>query len=112
MFADAAGIPEWDLLEAKALKEALGDSASKVPVTAPKSMSAAYAGGAALDVAAALLAMRDGVIPPTINLEQPAEGCELDFVTGSPRKAELATVLVVARGYGGFNSALVLRPAS
>ena len=113
VFADAAGIPEWDLLEAKALKEALGDSASKVPVTAPKSMCGRlYAGGAALDVAAALLAMRDGVIPPTINLEQPAEGCELDFVTGSPRKAELATVLVVARGYGGFNSALVLRPAS
>ena len=105
--------PGVDLLEAKALKEALGDSASKVPVTAPKSMCGRlYAGGAALDVAAALLAMRDGVIPPTINLEQPAEGCELDFVTGSPRKAELATVLVVARGYGGFNSALVLRPAS
>ena len=60
----------------------------------------------------ALLAMRDGVIPPTINLDQPADGCELDFVTGSAREAQLDTVLVIARGFGGFNSALVLRRAS
>ena len=44
-----------------------------------------YAGGAPLDVAAALLAMRDGVLPPTINLDEPAEGCDLDFVTGKKR---------------------------
>ncbi len=113
VFADAAGIPEWDLLEAKAIKEAFGERASDVPVTAPKTMvGRLYAGGAALDVATALLAMRDGVIPPTINLDQPADGCELDFVTGSAREAQLDTVLVIARGFGGFNSALVLRRAS
>ena len=59
-------------------------------------------------MAAAVLAMRDGVIPPTVNLHEPADGCELEFVT-SAREAQLATVLVVARGYGGFNAALVLR---
>ena len=68
-----------------------------------------YAGGASLDVAAALLAMRDGKLPPTVNLDEPAEGCELDFVTGSAREADLGTVLVAARGYGGFNAALVLK---
>jgi 3-oxoacyl-(acyl-carrier-protein) synthase len=60
-----------------------------------------------------MLAMRDGVIPPTINLAEPADGCDgLDFVTGSAREAEVGTVLVNARGYGGFNSALVLRRGS
>jgi len=110
IFADAAGLPEDDAIEAKAIKEVLGKGAAKVPVTAPKTMvGRLYAGGAPLDVAAALLSMRDGVIPPTINLDQPADGNDLDFVTGEARQAKVETVLVNARGYGGFNSALVLR---
>jgi minimal PKS chain-length factor (CLF/KS beta) len=110
VFADASGIPEWDRLEADAIKQAFGKRASEVPVTAPKSgVGRLYAGGASLDIAAALLSMRDGVIPPTINLDQPADGCDLAFVTGSPREAEVRTALVSARGYGGFNGALVLR---
>jgi 3-oxoacyl-(acyl-carrier-protein) synthase len=56
------------------------------------------------------MAMRDGLIPPTVNLDQPADGYDLDFVT-SARQAELGAVLVAARGYGGFNAALVLRRA-
>jgi 3-oxoacyl-(acyl-carrier-protein) synthase len=108
VFADAMGIPEADAVEAGAIKEVFGDHA--VPVTAPKTMvGRLYAGGASLDVAAALLAMRDGVLPPTVNLDEPADGCDLDFVTGSARQLELGTVLVLARGYGGFNAALVLR---
>ncbi len=110
IFADAFGVPEYDALEAAAIKIAFGDHARSVPVSAPKSMvGRLYAGGASLDVAAAALALRDGVIPPTVNLDDPADGCDLDFVTGAPRDAELATVLIVARGYGGFNAALVLR---
>jgi 3-oxoacyl-(acyl-carrier-protein) synthase len=113
VFADAAGIPEWDRIEAGAIKQVFGRRASEVPVTAPKSgVGRLYAGGASLDVAAAVMAMRDGVIPPTINLDQPAEGCDLELVTGSARKADVETVLVNARGYGGFNGALVLRRAS
>jgi minimal PKS chain-length factor (CLF/KS beta) len=109
VFADAFGVPEWDALEVSAIKQALGKHATTVPVTAPKSMvGRLYAGGASLDVAAAALAMRDGTIPPTINLDEPGEGFDLDFVT-SARKAQLGTVLVLARGYGGFNAALVLR---
>jgi 3-oxoacyl-(acyl-carrier-protein) synthase len=109
VFADGFGVPEFDALEVAAVKEALGARARAVAVTVPKTMvGRLYAGGAPLDVAAAVLAMRDGVIPPTINLDEPAEGCDLEFVT-ERREAELATVLVVARGYGGFNGALVLR---
>lgn len=106
VFADAAGVLELDVAEAQAIRDVLGD---EVPVTAPKTMvGRLLAGGAPLDVAAAALAMRDGVLPPTINLDSPAEGCELNFVTEA-REAKLGTVLVNARGFGGFNSALVLR---
>jgi minimal PKS chain-length factor (CLF/KS beta) len=84
-----------------------------MPVVAPKSgVGRMYAGGASLDAAAALLAIRDGVLPPIVNLDQPADGPGLDFVTGSERSAELGTILVNARGLGGFNSALVLRRVS
>jgi 3-oxoacyl-(acyl-carrier-protein) synthase len=110
VFADALGVPQADALEAKAIKEVFGKRVGDLPVTAPKAaVGRLYAGGAALDVAAALLAMRDGRLPPTINLDEPADGCDLSFVTGSAREAELGTVLVNARGFGGFNGALVLR---
>jgi act minimal PKS chain-length factor (CLF/KS beta) len=68
-----------------------------------------YAGGASLDVAAALLTMRDNRIPGIVNLEQPAPGSDFDFVRGKAREAAVNTVLINARGFGGFNSALVLR---
>ena len=110
VFADAAGTPESDRLEAMAIRAVFGRRTSELPVTAPKSMvGRLYAGGAALDVAGALLTMRDGVIPPTINLDEPAEGCDLAFVTGAAQKADVRTALVCARGYGGFNGALVVR---
>jgi minimal PKS chain-length factor (CLF/KS beta) len=110
VFADAAGLPEADVGEAKAIKKVFGDGADGVPVTAPKTMvGRLYAGGASLDVATALLAMRDGVIPPTINLDEPADGCDLNFVIGTAREAEVRTALVLARGFGGFNGALVLQ---
>jgi minimal PKS chain-length factor (CLF/KS beta) len=111
IFADAFGVPEFDRAEVAAIKAALGKRAREVPVTAPKTMvGRLYAGGASLDVAAAVLAMRDGKIPPTLNLDDPAEDFDLDFVT-APRDVELGTVVVLARGYGGFNAALVLRRA-
>jgi minimal PKS chain-length factor (CLF/KS beta) len=111
VFADGFGVPEFDAAEVAAIEKALGKRAGEVPVTVPKTMvGRLYAGGASLDVAAAVLAMRDGVIPPTVNLDEPANGSKLGFVTSS-REAELGTVLVLARGYGGFNAALVLRRA-
>ena len=110
IFADAAGLPHADRLEADAIRSVFGDEAQRVPITAPKTMTGRlYGGGGALDAATALLAMRDGVIPPLINLEQPAPGCQLNFVVGTAREDKVKTVLIAARGFGGFNSALVLR---
>lgn len=110
VFADGAGCREADAAEAAALWLALGDRAASVPVTVPKTMTGrTYAGGGALDAAAALLSMRDGRIPPTINLERPAADCPLAFVRDRAVAAEVRHALVLGRGYGGFNSALVLR---
>jgi len=113
VFADGAGSPDADAAEAAALHAALGEHAAVVPVTVPKTaVGRTYAGGASLDVAAALLAMRDGHIPPTINVERPLPAHGLRLVRDRSEPADLHTALVVARGYGGFNSAAVLRRAS
>ncbi|MFJ1760843.1 ketosynthase chain-length factor [Amycolatopsis sp. NPDC088138] len=108
VFADAAGVPARDRSEADALAEVFGPRG--VPVTAPKTLTGRlYGGGAALDVATALLALRDGVVPHTVGPSRPAPGCAVDLVLGQPRDLPLRTALVVARGHGGFTSALVLR---
>jgi act minimal PKS chain-length factor (CLF/KS beta) len=107
VFADAAGWPAADRIEAAAIRDLFGPFG--VPVTAPKTMTGRlYAGGAALDVATALLSMRDGLLPPTVHTREPVPGYGLDLVLQA-RPARVRTVLVLARGYGGFNSALVLR---
>ena len=71
-----------------------------------------YSGGAPLDLAAAALSMRDGVIPPTVNVGRLAPGIDIDLVVGAPRRVPVAAALVLARGYGGFNAAMVLRALS
>lgn len=110
VFADACGVPDQDRVEADALAAVFGPAA--VPVTAPKTMTGRLcSGGAPLDVATALLAIRDGLIPPTINVRVPAPGTELDLVLDRPRSARLDNALVVARGRGGFTSAMVVSRA-
>jgi act minimal PKS chain-length factor (CLF/KS beta) len=107
VFADGAGVAELDRVEAAALAEVFGPYG--VPVTVPKTITGRlYAGGAALDVATALLSLREGVIPPTAGVDQLADGCRIDLVCAQPRQARLRTALIVARGYGGFNAALVV----
>ncbi|MGW2712330.1 ketosynthase chain-length factor [Streptomyces sp. NPDC001356] len=110
VFADAAGDPGLDRAEAEALTAVFGPGG--VPVTAPKTMTGRlYSGGAPLDVAAALLALRDGVVPPTVHSD-PAPEYGLDLVLDRPRTLPVRTALVLARGHGGFNSALVVRRAA
>ncbi|MEV4322583.1 ketosynthase chain-length factor [Microbispora rosea] len=107
VFADGAAVPALDRIEADAITAMFG--AGRVPVTVPKTMTGRlYAGGAALDLATALLCLRDGVIPPTINVT-PEAAYGLDLVTRRPRTAPVRTALIVARGEGGFNSAMVVR---
>jgi act minimal PKS chain-length factor (CLF/KS beta) len=101
------GVPDKDLAESQAISAVFGPGA--VPVTAPKTLTGRlYGGGAPLDVATALLALRDGIIPHTAGPTELAPGIDIDLVLGQPRPAPLRTALVLARGYGGFTSALVL----
>lgn len=105
VFADGAAIPELDRQEAEAITTVFG--ARAVPVTVPKTMTGRlYSGAAPLDLAAALLAIRDGVVPPTVHTK-PSDDYDLDLVT-APRQAPVRTALVLARG-AGFNSAMVVR---
>ncbi|MFV0129292.1 ketosynthase chain-length factor [Streptomyces sp. HMX112] len=111
LFADAAGRRAADREEARAIASLFGEYG--VPVTAPKTMTGRLsAGGASLDLAAAFLALRDRVIPPTTGTGTPAEDCPVDLVTAPRRPARLRTALVLARGRGGFNAAMVVRSAS
>ncbi|MEU7834276.1 MULTISPECIES: ketosynthase chain-length factor [unclassified Nonomuraea] len=111
VFADAAAVPELDRAEAEAITRLFGPRG--VPVTAPKTMlGRLYGGGAPLDLAAALLSIRDGVIPPTVGVRELAPACAgLDLVTET-RPAPVRRALVLARGFGGFNSAVVVTAAA
>ncbi|MFG2007441.1 ketosynthase chain-length factor [Spirillospora sp. NPDC048911] len=106
VFADAAAVPELDRVEAAAITDVFGPGG--VPVTAPKTMTGRLGAGAGpLDVVTALLTLNSGLIPPTINTI-PDPGHRLDLVT-APRTAPARTALVLARGHGGFNTALILQ---
>jgi minimal PKS chain-length factor (CLF/KS beta) len=107
VFADAMAVVDADLAEARALSDALGPHAARVPVTAPKTGTGrAYCGAPLLDAAAAVLAMEHDVVPPTPYVSDIRH--DLDLVTGRPRPARLRTALILSRGLMGSNSALVL----
>lgn len=107
VFADAWGLPTADREEADAITSVFG--VRGVPVTAPKTMTGRlYAAGGALDLVTALLAIRDQTVPPTVNVTCPAAGIELDLVLEHPRPRRIRNALVIARGLGGFNSAIVV----
>ncbi len=108
VFADGAGVRDLDRAEARALSEVFGPRG--VPVTVPKTLTGRlYSGASSLDVTAALLALRDAVIPPTAHVASLAEDCPVDLVRDTARPQPLRTALVLARGHGGFNAAVVLR---
>jgi 3-oxoacyl-(acyl-carrier-protein) synthase len=110
IFAHGAGIPVEDMTEVYAIKDTFGTRSQQLPVTAPKSAIGHTLGAAApTDVALALHAMQKKEIPPTINLDEPAPGFDLDFVQHQPRKvASCKQSLVVSRGLGGINACLVV----
>ncbi|MCX4236615.1 ketosynthase chain-length factor [Streptomyces ortus] len=110
VLADGAGEPEPDRVEAQALTAVFGPGG--VPVSVPKTMTGRlYSGAAPLDLVTALFALRDGVVPPTVHVEE-TTGHDLDLVTGAPRPVTGDAALVLARGRGGFNSAMVVRGPS
>jgi act minimal PKS chain-length factor (CLF/KS beta) len=106
VFADAAGLPELDRAEAEAITGLFGPYG--IPVTAPKSLTGRlYAGGPPVDVVAALLSIRDQVIPATAHTADVPSRYAIDLVLDRPRHAPVRHALVLARGRHGFNSALV-----
>ncbi|MGC4806943.1 beta-ketoacyl synthase N-terminal-like domain-containing protein [Micromonospora sp. DT233] len=107
---DALGTRRHDRAEADALRAVFG--AHPVPVSTQKPLTGrAHQGGAALDVATALLAFAHDSLPASAGPQRPADGCELDFLR-APRRPDSRVALVCARGFDGFNSALVLRGAA
>ena len=99
-----------DVSETKAIKKALGEHAYKVAITATKSMVGHTLGAAgAIGALTAVKAIQTGVIPPTINLENPDPECDLDYVPNKARKQEVRTALVNAFGFGGQNSVTVFK---
>ncbi|EHK87607.1 3-oxoacyl-ACP synthase II, chain length factor [Saccharomonospora azurea SZMC 14600] len=109
VFADGMAVPAADRAEISAVREVLGPSFDRVPVTAVAAgLGRAYSAAGTFAVAAATLALRDGLVPPTPGLDEDDVAVDADIVLGTPRRGPLRHVLVLARGFGGFSSALVL----
>jgi 3-oxoacyl-[acyl-carrier-protein] synthase II len=99
-----------DAIETLALKRALGDHALRLPVSSTKSMTGhLIAAGGAVEAIACLLAIRDGVVPPTVNLDHPDEDCDLDYVPHAARERTVDVAMSNSFGFGGQNTTLVLR---
>jgi 3-oxoacyl-(acyl-carrier-protein) synthase len=81
-----------------------------VPISSVKgALGHAFGAAGAIEAVVCLLAIRDGVVPPTANLEEPDPECDLDFVPGRARRVAVRTALTVSAGFGGQNAALVIR---
>ena len=107
--AHGTSTPANDAAETAAIKAVLGEHAYRVPVSSTKSMTGHLLGGAgALEALVCLLAMRDGIVPPTINYETPDPDCDLDYVPNRARRLPVRAVMSNSFGFGGHNVSLVL----
>ncbi|MCS7025000.1 MAG: beta-ketoacyl-ACP synthase II [Bryobacteraceae bacterium] len=108
--AHATSTPVGDPLEALAIKKTFGEHAKKLAVSSTKSMHGHLLGGAGgLEAGVTVLAIRDQIAPPTINLSQPDEGCDLDFVPNQARPMRIDYALSNSFGFGGTNGSLVFK---
>ena len=99
-----------DICETRAIKTVFGDYAKTVSISATKSMTGHLLGGAgAIETAACLLSIRDGVIPPTINLENPDPECDLDYTANVAKQKKVRIAVNNSFGFGGHNATLVVR---
>ena len=106
--AHATSTDIGDLCETRAIKQIFGEHAYKVSISATKSMTGHLLGGAGgIEMAACALAIRDSVIPPTINLENPGEECDLDYTPNVAREKKVRVALNNSFGFGGHNATLV-----
>jgi 3-oxoacyl-[acyl-carrier-protein] synthase II len=110
VFAHGTSTPLNDVGETKAIKASLGDDAYRVAVSATKSMVGHLLGAAgAISSVAAVLAIRDSIVPPTINLETRDPECDLDYVPNAAREQRVRAAMVNGFGFGGQNVALVVK---
>ena len=108
--AHGTSTPIGDVLETVALKRVFGERAKKVPISSTKSMTGHLLGGAGgLEAGISVLALRDQILPPTINHETPDPACDLDYVPNHARKASVEYALSNSFGFGGTNAALIFR---
>ena len=107
--AHGTSTPIGDVLETQGIKRAFGEQ-TKVPVSSTKSMTGHLLGGAGgLEAGITILALRDQMLPPTINLEHPDPQCDLDYVPNTARKANINIALSNSFGFGGTNGSLIFR---
>ncbi|PGH54946.1 beta-ketoacyl-[acyl-carrier-protein] synthase II [Azospirillum palustre] len=110
--AHATSTPAGDPVEIAAVKRLFGPAAAELSMSSTKSATGHLLGAAgAVEAIFAILALRDQVAPPTLNLEAPSEGCDLDLVPLRPKERRIRHVLSNSFGFGGTNAALVFSPA-
>ena len=108
--AHGTSTPLGDLAETLAMKRALGDHAYRIMVSSTKSMTGHLLGAAGgVEAIFSVLALHHGIIPPTINLDQPGEGCDLDYVPNTARQKRVDVAVSNGFGFGGTNGTLVFR---
>lgn len=108
--AHGTSTPLNDKIETLAIKEVFGSHARKVAISSTKSMTGHVLGATgALETIASALTMQNGIIPPTINYEEPDPECDLDYVPNTARSASVRAVISNSFGFGGHNAVLVLK---
>lgn len=102
--------PLNDPLETKSIKKVFGDNVKDIPVSSTKSMTGHLLGAAGgIEAIISILAIRDGFLPPTINLQEPDPECDLDYIPNAGRKKDIDYAISNSLGFGGHNSALVFK---
>jgi 3-oxoacyl-[acyl-carrier-protein] synthase II len=110
--AHGTSTPLGDLAETLAIKRALGDDAYRTMVSSTKSMTGHLLGAAGgVEAIFSVMALHTGIIPPTINLDEPGEGCDLDYVPNVAREKKIDVAVSNGFGFGGTNGTLVFRRA-
>jgi 3-oxoacyl-[acyl-carrier-protein] synthase II len=108
--AHGTSTPLNDVVETKAIKKVFGEHAYKLMVSSTKSMTGHLLGGAGgLEAVITVKALETGIVPPTINLEEPDPECDLDYVPNQARRANIKVAMSNAFGFGGTNACLVFR---